>query len=182
MTTIDKRFMAGLAYFRGLRKLGAGIIRMGAGIPELQWNSILQYRPKYLITVPSFLLKMIEYAENHNIDYKNSSVYGAVCIGERLRNQDFSPSKLTEKIIRKWDIKLYSTYISTEMNTTFTECEFHCGGHHPELIITEILDEAGNSASTRCGEPVITTFFLGGGGKGFTTAPIPYRGYYPSPS
>ena len=40
MTTIDRRFMAGLAYFLGARKLSAGIIRVGAGIPELQWDSI----------------------------------------------------------------------------------------------------------------------------------------------
>ena len=33
MTTIDRRFMAGLAYFLGARKLGAGIIRVGNGIP-----------------------------------------------------------------------------------------------------------------------------------------------------
>ena len=37
MTTLDKRFMAGLAYFLGLRELGAGVIRVGNGIPELQW-------------------------------------------------------------------------------------------------------------------------------------------------
>ena len=29
MTTLDKRFMAGMAYFNGLRRLGAGIIRVG---------------------------------------------------------------------------------------------------------------------------------------------------------
>ncbi|MDR2848255.1 MAG: phenylacetate--CoA ligase family protein, partial [Bacteroidales bacterium] len=40
MTTIDKRFMAGLAYFLGLRELGAGIVRVGNGIPELQWDTI----------------------------------------------------------------------------------------------------------------------------------------------
>ena len=74
MTTIDRRFMAGLAYFLGLRKIGAGIIRVGAGIPELQWDSILKYKPKYLIAVPSFLLKMIEFAEHKNIDYQNCSV------------------------------------------------------------------------------------------------------------
>lgn len=34
MTTVDRRFMAGLAYFLGARQLGAGIIRVGAGIPE----------------------------------------------------------------------------------------------------------------------------------------------------
>ena len=63
MTTMDRRFMAGLAYFLGVRKLGAGIIRVGAGIPELQWDSILKFKPSYLIAVPSFLLKLIEYAE-----------------------------------------------------------------------------------------------------------------------
>src|SRR5690606_36071084 len=34
MTTMDRRFMAGLAYFLGARKLGSGIIRVGSGIPE----------------------------------------------------------------------------------------------------------------------------------------------------
>ncbi|STD14383.1 phenylacetate-CoA ligase [Chryseobacterium carnipullorum] len=63
VTTIDKRFMAGLAYFLGLRKMGASVVRMGPGVPELQWDSIFRYKPKYLITVPSFLLKMIDYAE-----------------------------------------------------------------------------------------------------------------------
>ena len=38
MTTIDRRFMAGLAYFLGLRKMKVGVIRIGAGIPELQWE------------------------------------------------------------------------------------------------------------------------------------------------
>lgn len=55
VTTIDKRFMAGLAYFLGLRKMGASVVRMGPGIPELQWDSVFRYKPKYLITVPSFL-------------------------------------------------------------------------------------------------------------------------------
>src|SRR5690606_20711655 len=63
MTTIDRRFMAGMAYFLGLRALGATVIRIGAGVPPLQWDSILKYKPKYLIAVPSFLLKLIEYAE-----------------------------------------------------------------------------------------------------------------------
>jgi phenylacetate-CoA ligase len=164
MTTLDRRFMAGLAYFLGLRKLGAGVIRVGAGIPELQWDSILKYKPKYLIAVPSFLLKMIEYAENNNIDYNASSVKGVICIGESLRNQDFSPSILTEKITAKWDINLFSTYASTEMSTAFTECEqFQGGHHHPELIITEVLDENNNPvAEGESGELTITTLGVEG--------------------
>ena len=159
MTTIDKRFMAGLAYFIGLRKMEAGVIRMGPGIPELQWDSILRYKPKWLITVPSFLLKMIEYAENHGVDYRRSSVYGAICIGESLREQDFSDSELTRRITEKWNIQLFSTYASTEMSTAFAECEHQKGGHHhPELIITEILDENDLPVKNgETGELVITT-------------------------
>lgn len=159
ITTIDKRFMAGLAYFLGLRKMGASVVRMGPGIPELQWDSIFRYKPKYLITVPSFLLKMIDYAEKHGIDYQNSSVYGAVCIGESIKNQDFTDNILSQKIKEKWDIKLFSTYASTEMSTAFTECEQQIGGHqHPELIITEILDDEGNPVKEgENGELTITT-------------------------
>ncbi|WP_379968076.1 phenylacetate--CoA ligase family protein [Epilithonimonas sp. UC225_85] len=159
ITTIDKRFMAGLAYFLGLRKMGASVVRMGPGIPELQWDSIFRYKPKYLITVPSFLLKMIDYAEKHGIDYKNSSIYGAICIGEGLKNQDFTDNILSQKIKERWDIQLFSTYASTEMSTAFTECEFQVGGHHhPELIITEILDENENPVEEgESGELTITT-------------------------
>ncbi|MFM9987445.1 phenylacetate--CoA ligase [Flavobacterium sp.] len=157
MTTIDRRFMAGLAYFLGLRKMKVGVIRVGAGIPELQWDSILKYKPTHLITVPSFLLKLIEYAENNNIDYNKSSIKGAICIGESLRNQDFSMSILSKKITDKWNIKLFSTYASTEMSTAFTECEHSIGGHHhPELIIIEVLDE--NNKPVKNGESGELTF------------------------
>ena len=159
MTTIDRRFMAGLAYFLGLRKLGAGIVRVGAGVPPLQWDSILRYQPKYLIAVPSFLLKMIDYAEENNIDYKNSSVKGVICIGEALRTANLDPTLLAKRIQEKWNIALHSTYASTEMSAAFTECEAFSGGHHhPELIITEIVNEQNEPvADGELGELVVTT-------------------------
>lgn len=164
MTTIDRRFMAGLAYFLGARKLSAGIIRVGAGIPELQWDSIHKFNPTYLIVVPSFLLKLIEYAENNDIDINKSSVKGAICIGEPLKNQDFSLNVLSQKIKDKWNIDLYSTYASTEMGTAFAECEFQQGGHHhPELIIVEILDENDDPVQEgEEGELVVTTLGVEG--------------------
>ncbi len=159
MTTIDRRFMAGLAYFLGARKLSAGIIRVGAGIPELQWDSILKFKPTYIIAVPSFLLKLIEYAERNDIDVNKSSIKGAICIGESLKTQDFSLNKLSKKIKDKWYINLFSTYASTEMGTAFAECEYQQGGHHhPELIIVEILDENNQPVKNgETGELVITT-------------------------
>lgn len=159
MTTMDRQFMAGLAYFLGLRKLGATVVRVGAGVPELQWDAIQRYRPAYLITVPSFLIKMIEYAEVNGIDYRNSGVRGAICIGEPLRNQDFSPNNISARIMEKWDIRLFSTYASTEMSTAFAECGLQQGGHHhPDLIIVEIVDEEGRQVPDgEIGELVVTT-------------------------
>ncbi len=158
-TTMDRRFMAGLAYFLGARKLGAGIIRVGAGIPELQWDTIHKFKPTYLIVVPSFLLKLIEYAKAHNIDYKKSGIKAAICIGEALRDQDFGLNVLGNRIKSEWDIALYSTYASTEMSTAFTECSEQQGGHlHPELLIAEILDDEGNEVPDGYpGELTITT-------------------------
>ncbi|MCD4665944.1 MAG: AMP-binding protein [Bacteroidales bacterium] len=164
MTTIDRRFMAGLAYYLGARKLGAGIVRVGNGMPELQWDTINRIYPTTLISVPSFLLRMIEWAENNGIDYRSSSVKKAVCIGEPLRKTDFTLTTLGEKIKEKWDIHLYSTYASTEMATAFTECRFGIGGHHhPELIIVEFLDENDEPvAEGEAGEVTITTLGVEG--------------------
>lgn len=159
MTTIDKRFMAGLAYFLGVRMMGAGIIRVGNGIPELQWDTIRRINPDTLIVVPSFILKIIQYAEENQIDYHQFGVKKAVCIGENLREQDFSLNLLGQKIKEKWDIELYSTYASTEMSTSFTECIAQKGGHlHPELIICELIDNDGNVVKEgEYGELVVTT-------------------------
>jgi phenylacetate-CoA ligase len=152
MTTIDRRFMAGLAYFLGIRMMGGSIARVGNGIPELQWDTIRRINPDAIIAVPSFILKIIEYAEAKGIDYRASSIRKAVCIGEPLRNNDFSLNTLGRRITEKWPIRLYSTYASTEMGTSFTECGEGAGGHHhPELIIVEFLDE--NDKPVKEGEP-----------------------------
>ncbi|MGB5989157.1 MAG: AMP-binding protein [Marinifilaceae bacterium] len=165
MTTIDRRFMAGLAYFLGAKELGSGIIRVGNGIPELQWDTINRMHPSCCIVVPSFLLKLVEYAEKNNIDFNNSSLRSALCIGEPIRKNDFSLNTLGKKINDKWpNLKLYSTYASTEMQSSFTECEKSNGGHHqPELIIIEFLDDEGDRVDEdSLGELTITTLGVEG--------------------
>ncbi|MBQ6071063.1 MAG: AMP-binding protein [Bacteroidales bacterium] len=164
MTTIDKRFMAGLAYFLGLRKMGAGVIRVGNGIPELQWDTIQRIRPDSIMCIPSFILKLIEYAEAHGIDYRNSSVKRIIGIGEGLREQNFELNSLGQKIKAKWDVDLFATYSSTEMSATFSECAYGCGGHHhPELLIVEIIGENDMPVPEgEVGEVVITTLGVEG--------------------
>src|SRR4030095_8594976 len=41
MLTMDRQFMAGMAYYSGIRKMGAGIIRGGAGGGALKLGNIL---------------------------------------------------------------------------------------------------------------------------------------------
>lgn len=116
MTTIDRRFMAGLAYYMGARELGMGVIRVGNGIPELQWDTIRRIHPTCGMVVPSFLIKLIEFAEKNHIDHNTCSMQKCICIGEALRNQEFQLNTLGQKIHDKWPaLQLYSTYASTEM-------------------------------------------------------------------
>jgi phenylacetate-CoA ligase len=160
MTTLDKRFMAGLAYFLGIREMGASIIRVGNGIPELQWDTIRRIKPDTILCVPSFILRLIQYAEDHGIDYRNSSVKRIIGIGEGLRDQQFNLNLLGRKIHEKWpEVQLFATYSSTEMGATFSECPYGMGGHvHPELIIVEIIGEDDLPvADGETGEVVVTT-------------------------
>ena len=165
MTTIDRRFMAGLAYFMGARELGCGLVRVGNGIPELQWDTISRVRSTVCMVVPSFLMKMIEFAENNGIDYNNSCLKSAICIGEALRTPDGELTTLGKRINEKWpSLELYSTYASTEMQTSFTECEMHQGGHIPaDLIIVELLGEDNLPVKDgELGEVTITTIGVEG--------------------
>ncbi|MGE7776925.1 phenylacetate--CoA ligase family protein [Chitinophaga sp. NPDC101104] len=159
MLTLDRQFMAGMAYYNGIRKLGAGVLRVGPGVPSLQWENIQRIQPTVIVAVPSFILKLIAFAEEHGIDINASSVKKAVCIGENIRNTDFSYNVLGKKITDKWNIDLFSTYASTEMQTAFTECRQGKGGHHhPELLIVELLDEQDRPVPPGApGEVTITT-------------------------
>ncbi len=159
LLTLDRQFMAGMAYYTGLRKLGAGIIRSGPGLPSLQIETIKKLHPTALVAVPSFLLKLIEHCSQEDIEINTLGIQKVLCIGENIRDQDHELNTLAKKITNDWNLKLYSTYACTEMQTAFTECSFGCGGHHqPELIIVEILDDEGNQlAAGEYGEVTITT-------------------------
>jgi phenylacetate-CoA ligase len=157
--TLDKQFMAGMAYYQGARMIGAAAIRTGPGAPSMQWDTVFRMGTTTIVAVPSFIIKLVEYAELNGIEYSKSPVKQILCIGENIRNTDMKPNLIGQKIINKWNVDLYSTYASTEMQTAFTECEKGNGGHqHCELIISEILDDYGNPvAEGETGELVITT-------------------------
>ncbi len=166
MVTIDRRFMAGLAYFMGARELGMGVCRVGNGIPELQWDTIHRIHSTCGMVIPSFLLKLIDFAEKNGIDYHNSSLKKCICIGEALRTYpDYEPNTLGKQIEARWsELKLHSTYASTEMQASFTDCEYFHGGHlQPDLIIVEFLDDNNNPVpDNEPGEVTVTTLQVTG--------------------
>lgn len=164
MLTLDRQFMAGMAYYNGIGNIGAAAVRTGPGLPSMQWETIDRLQVNSIVAVPSFILKLIAYANENGRDIHRSPVKKAICIGENLREQNFELNALGKKIKEQWDIDLYSTYASTEMQTAFTECECGNGGHEqPDLIITEITDEEGKPVGNgEYGEVTITTLGVEG--------------------
>ncbi len=164
-TATDRSFMAGLAYMLGARKLGVPLIRAGAGMPEMQWERMLTLGVTVLIAVPSFVIRMLEYATANQLDISSLKLQKILCIGEAIRNDDFSLNALGQRINQKLpSVSLYSTYASTEMQTAFTECKAGNGGHHiPNLMITEFLDENNEPVSAnKIGELTITHLGVSG--------------------
>tara|TARA_B100000902_G_C27293077_1_gene908342 strand:+ start:1169 stop:2401 length:1233 start_codon:yes stop_codon:yes gene_type:complete len=163
-TTLDKCFVAGLAYYLGAKEMGVGIIRVGPGNLKYQWDMIKRFLPEVIIAVPSFLLKMIKFAKENNINLRTCSLKKAICIGEPIRQADFQLNSLGKEITSSLDVQLFSTYASTEMMTAFTECSEGKGGHLQEdLLYVEVLDENENEVKEgESGEVVITTFGVEG--------------------
>lgn len=163
-TTLDKRFMAGMAYYLGATDMGAAVVRSGIGDPSFQWDNIQRFEPTVLIAVPSFAYKLGQFLLSIGVNPKTTSIKKIVCIGEPIRNSDFSPNTLNKKLSELWDKELFSTYASTEMATAFTECKHGKGGHLlPELMHLEVLDD--NDQPTKngeIGELVVTPFGIEG--------------------
>lgn len=163
-TTMDRLFMAGLAYYLGIQKLGATSIRVGIGAVEQHLDSILRFNPTKLIAVPSFVVRLIEMAKDRGIDLNKTSVDTIICIGEPIRGEAFELNALGNRIREDWWVELRSTYASTEMQTAFTECQVGRGLHlNEELLFLEVLDDNGQVAGEgEAGEIVVTTLGIKG--------------------
>jgi phenylacetate-CoA ligase len=145
----DRCFMAGLAYFEGLRRLGATAIRAGTANSTILTEAIILHKPTALIGVPSLLLETGRLLQKRGVDSARLGVRKLICIGEPVRDRDLSPSPLGKFLSQTWGAQVLGTYASTEMATSFAECEQGCSGGHiiPDLIAVEILDESGNPVS-----------------------------------
>ncbi|HBT82665.1 MAG: CoF synthetase [Desulfuromonadales bacterium GWC2_61_20] len=145
-TTLDRCFMAGLAYCLGLNRLGATVIRGGSNSLPYLAELVRRQQPRAIIGVPTLLLALacrLQAAGGAGLD----GVTTLIGIGEPLRRDDLTLSPLGERLRQAWGgAKILSTYASTEMATAFTDCREGCGGHLlPELMVVEILDAKGQA-------------------------------------
>ncbi len=156
--TLDRCFIAGLAYFSGLVQLGATAIRSGPGQSARQWELISRLKPNGIVGVPTFLLKLAQWGKAQGYSPNSSGVQSLVTIGEPVRGPDHSLIPLGKDLEEAWGARVYSSYAATELETCFCECHASCGGHiHPELALVEIVDEDGNVLPTgKAGEVVVT--------------------------
>jgi phenylacetate-CoA ligase len=161
---MDRCFIAGLAYWLGLRDVGCAVVRVGASSPLLVLEMIERTQPTAIVAVPSFLRHIAEKARELGFPLKAGSVKKAVCIGEPVREPGFGLNAAGRAIEAAWGARLYSTYGVTELASSLCECSAGAGGHVPSnLLHVEVLDDTGMPAGeNQVGEVVATTFGVEG--------------------
>jgi phenylacetate-CoA ligase len=157
---MDRCFIAGQAYWLGLREIGATVVRAGAASPMLVLEMIQRTQPTAIVAVPSFLRVLIEKAREVNFDLQSCSVKKAICIGEPVRDRALQLNYAGQDIEAGWGAKVYSTYGVTELANSLCECDAGAGGHlHDQQLHIEVLDDDGRPvADGEVGEIVATTF------------------------
>lgn len=153
--TGDRCFIAGMAYYLGARSVGAAAVRNGLNSVDSHLDILRTLHPTVIVGVPSFLRHLGEAAHAQKL---TDSVRKLICIGEPVRDKEFALAGLGSELGRLWNAQVHSTYASSEIVSSFCECEALCGGHLlPDLVIAEIIDEKGNVLNYgEIGELVLT--------------------------
>ncbi len=161
---LDRAFMAGLAYFLGGIKLNARMIRGGAGSAAQHWELIQSTGVTAIVGVPSLMKKIADHAIEKGHNLQKAGIKKLIAIGEPTRDEKLELLSLPRKLEEIWDAKIFSTYATTELATTFCECEARQGGHlRPELMVVEIVDEQGQPLPPgEKGEVVVTPLGITG--------------------
>jgi phenylacetate-CoA ligase len=158
--TLDRCFIAGMAYFMGLRMLGCSIVRVGSATPVMHLELLQRTRATAVVGVPSFLGLLADKAAEAGLNLARLGVRKLICIGEPIRQPDWSLNRAGKLLERRWNARVFSTYGNTELAASLCECEAGRGGHlHPELLHMESLDDAGQPVPDgQVGELTATTF------------------------
>jgi len=164
LVTCDNLFIAGIAYYSGLIKSKASVLRVGPQNTIRHFDLIRKLRPTGIVAVPSFIVQMLSVAQENKIEPEELGIKKIILIGDSIRNYDFGSNALGTIIEKKFGKICYSTYGITEAQLSFCECSEFQGLHsHPDLVFVEIMDDEGNSLPDgEPGELVLTPFQIEG--------------------
>ena len=161
--TLDRCFIAGIAYYTGGIKAGAAVLRNGLSSIESHLWIIREAAPTVIVGIATFLVKLAEHAQKAGVDL--GCIQRIICVGEPIKNNDFSFNGIGQRLHELFPhAQLFATYASTEIATSFAECEFHQGGHVPaDLAYAEIIDDNEKILPPgEIGEVVVTPFSVSG--------------------
>lgn len=160
-TALDGSFVAGLAYYLGLKEIGANILRVGAKNLKMQMDALSATAINTIVGVPSNLITLYNYFEKSGMIQGLDDVTKLILIGESIRKEDFSLNQRGQRLATCFPKAiLHSTYANTETCSSFCECQHGNGGHlHPQMAYAEVVDESGHSVPEGAlGHLIITTF------------------------
>ncbi|MEN6317324.1 MAG: AMP-binding protein [Syntrophaceae bacterium] len=152
---------AGLTFHGGLRHVGATVIPSGTSSSQIQVQLIRDLGVTAYTGTPSFLMSIINKAEELGYDFKNSFNMKRACFAA----EPLSPS-LRKRFEREYAIDTYQMYGATEVGDVSFECCEKNGWHICEEVLVEIVDPTTGKKvpAGTFGEVVVTrfntTFFL----------------------
>jgi phenylacetate-CoA ligase len=149
-----------MAYFMGLRMMGCSIVRVGPAAPLMHLELLQRIRATAIVGVPSFLCLLAGKAAEAGLSLAGLGVRKLICIGEPIRQPNWSLNRAGELLERAWNAHAFSTYGNTELAASLCECDAGCGGHlHPASLYLEALDDASRPVPDgQVGELTATTF------------------------
>ncbi len=162
--TCDNLFIAGMAYYVGLSRLGASVVRIGPQNITRHLDLAVRLKPVGMVAVPSFMVHMARRIKENGITVDDIGLRKIVLIGDSIRDADFRINALGSLIENAFGEICWSTYGITEAQLSFFECGMHHGLHgHPDFILAEIVDDNGNVLPDgEVGELVLTTLQVEG--------------------
>jgi phenylacetate-CoA ligase len=138
-----------------LQMLGATVVPIGPGNLSMQIQLMRQLHVTGFLGTPSFLMSIVEAAEEIHLDFKKDLHLKAAFVGAEM-----FPESLRQKLEGKLEILLRQAYGTVDVGCLGYECPEKNGMHIPEDVIVEIVDtETGRQLEIGAtGEIVATTF------------------------
>lgn len=142
--TCDNLFIAGIAYYSGLMRIGASVARIGPQNIIRHLDLIKKLQPTGMVAVPSFVAHLARRTAESGIDVKALGLRKIVLIGDSIRDMDFKNNSLGDLIENDFGDICFSTYGITEAQVSFCECKERKGLHsHSDFVLAEIIDDKG---------------------------------------